>query len=409
MSMPDFTENIENIVRFHTSVINYAPVSFKRYLYNKIDFNERLIGIVGQRGVGKSTLMLQYIKNNFASPDEALYISLDNPIAAGINLTLFAEEFAAKDGKLLVLDEVHKYRDFYAHIKAIYDSFKELKIIFSGSSELHLKKGSTDLSRRALVYNMGGLSFREFINFETGLNFQPVGLEDIIKNHYDISVNVISKIKPLYYFKKYLEHGYYPFYKEGKSGGYLVKLYSLINEVLEGDMVILGLIHPAHVYKVKKLLELLCESQPFKVNIEKLASSSEIDRNTAYKYLKNLHESNLIIAMRQKAKGYGIMTKPDKLYLNNSNLAYALCSNYDIGTIREIFFANQVLSLYKVNVHKTCDFIVNDKYVFEVGGKNKDFSQTKDIKIQENSFIAADGIETGYKRKIPLWLFGFLY
>ncbi len=287
----------------------------------------------------------------------------------------------------------------------MHDSFKKLKVIFSGSSELHLKKGGVDLSRRTLIYIMNGLSFREFINFETGINLQSVSLEDIIKNHYDISSSIASKIKPLFYFEKYLKHGYYPFYKDGQSG-YLIKLYNLINEVLEGDMVILGLIHPSHIYKIKKLLDLLCESEPFKINLEKMAASAEIDRNTAYKYIKNLNDLNLVIAMHQKAKGYGIMTKPDKLYLNNSNLAYALCNNYGIGTIREIFFANQVSSVHKVNTHKTCDFIVDDEFVFEVGGKNKDFSQTKDI---ENSFIAADGIETGYKRKIPLWLFGFLY
>ncbi|MGC8555384.1 MAG: ATP-binding protein, partial [Candidatus Acidulodesulfobacterium sp.] len=386
--MADF---LENIIRFHASIINDTPLSFTRYLYDKIDFNERLIGIVGQRGVGKSTLMLQYLKKNFTDPEEGLYLSLDNPIAAGINLTLFAEDFVAKNGKLLVLDEVHKYNNFHQHIKSIYDSFKKLKIIFSGSSELHLKKDGVDLSRRAIVYNMNGLSFREFINLETGLNFPTLSIKDIIENHYEVSLNITSQIKPLSYFGKYLNYGYYPFYKENKSG-YLIKLYNVINEVLEGDMVILGLIHPSHIHKIKKLLDILCSSDPFKINIEKLAASAEIDRNTVYKYIKNLNESHLITVLYQKAKGYGIMTKPEKLYLNNPNLVYALCNNNSLGTIREIFFINQVSAVQKVNSHKSGDFIVDDKFIFEIGGKNKDFSQIKDI---ENSFLALDGIETG--------------
>ena len=398
-------DSLENIVRFHAGIINDTPLSFTRYLYDQIDFNERLIGILGQRGVGKSTLMLQYLKKNFTDPEDGLYLSLDNPIAAGVNLTLFAEDFVAKNGKLLVLDEVHKYNDFHRHIKAIYDSFKKLKIIFSGSSELRLKTDGIDLSRRAMIYNMNGLSFREFVNLETGLNFPAVNIEDIVKNHYAMSLDITSRIKPLSYFDKYLNYGYYPFYKESKSG-YLIKLYNVINEVLEGDMIILGLIHPSHIHKIKKLLDVLCASDPFKINIEKLAASAEIDRNTVYKYIKNLNESHLITVLYQKAKGYGIMTKPEKLYLNNPNLVYALCNNNSIGTIREIFFLNQVSAVQKINSNKSGDFIVDDKYIFEIGGKNKDFSQIKDM---ENSFLALDGIETGYKRKIPLWLFGFLY
>ena len=400
--MPNF---LDNIVRFHTAIINDTPLLFTRYLYDNIDFSERLIGIVGQRGVGKSTLMLQYLKKNFANPEEGIYISLDNPIAANIDLTIFAEEFVANNGKLLVLDEVHKYNNFYQHIKSVHDSFKKLKIIFSGSSELHLRKEGIDLSRRAMIYNMNGLSFREFINLETGLNFAPITLEDIIQNHYDISVNIAGKIKPLFYLKKYLNYGYYPFYRENERG-YLVKLYNVINEVLEGDMVILGLLHPLHIHKIKKLLDILCVSDPFKINIEKLGALAEIDRNTVYKYIKNLSDSHLIIVLHQNTKGYGIMTKPEKLYLNNSNLVYALCGGGSTGTIREIFFVNQVSAVQKVNLHKSGDFLVGNKFVFEVGGKNKDFSQIKNI---ENSFLAIDGIETGYKRKIPLWLFGFLY
>jgi len=254
------------------------------------------------------------------------------------------------------------------------------------------------------LYRVNGMSFREFIAFESGEWFDAYRLDELLQNHTDIAFEINERIKPFEYFKSYLEYGYYPFYKENLNN-YNQKLLEIINVVLESDLPMIFNIEPKNIFKLKKLLSLLCQSKPYELNISKLSTKIEINRNTLYHYLHYLEAGSLTKMIKQRSKGDGILIKPEKLYLNNTNLNYAYCETHEIGTIREQFFVNQLYQ-YSIYYSKKGDFWVDNRYTFEVGGKNKDFKQIKDI---PNSFLALDDIEIGFEAKIPLWLFGFLY
>jgi len=377
---------------------------FKRYMHDSFDMNEKLIGIIGSRGVGKTTFILQYLQELDVPFEKKLYFSADHFQAVKYSLYEIAEEFSKQGGKVLAIDEIHKYPNFEMELKSIYDTF-DLKVIFSGSSALTLEHSKADLSRRAVLYRVNGMSFREFLEYETGQKFDTYKLEDIFTNHTSIALNINSKIKPFEYFKKYLEYGYYPFYKENKNN-YSQKLLEIVNVVLESDLPLIFNIEPKNVFKLKKLLSLLCQSKPYELNISKLSTKIEINRNTLYSYLHYLEAGSLTKMIKQHSKGDGILTKPEKLYLNNTNLNFSYCEERDIGTLREQFFVNQLHLLYSVYYSKIGDFLIDGKYIVEIGGKNKSFKQIKDV---ENSFVVSDDIEIGSGNKIPLWLFGFLY
>ena len=377
---------------------------FKRYMHNSLDMNEKLIGIIGSRGVGKTTFILQYLKELDIPFEKKLYFSADHFQAVKYSLYEIAEEFSKQGGKVLAIDEIHKYPNFEMELKSIYDTF-DLKVIFSGSSALKLEHAKADLSRRAVLYRVNGMSFREFLEYETGQEFDAYGLEDILKRHTDIALDINAKVKPFEYFKKYLEHGYYPFYKENRNN-YSQKLLEVVNVVLESDLPLIFNIEPKNVFKLKKLLSLLCQSKPYELNISKLSTKIEINRNTLYSYLHYLEAGSLTTMVKQLSKGDGILTKPEKLYLNNTNLNFSYCAEHDVGTLREQFFVNQLHLHYTVHYSKIGDFLIDGQYIVEIGGKNKGFKQIKDI---ENSFVVADNIEIGSGSKIPLWLFGFLY
>ena len=284
----------------------------------------------------------------------------------------------------------------------------KLKVIFSGSSAIRLQNARFDLSRRAVLYRVNGMSFREFIEFETGQSLSSYTLEEILMNHTQITYDLRTKFKPFEYFEKYLKYGYYPFYKENLNT-YSQKLNEIINVVLESDLPIVFNIEPKNISKLKKLLSLLCISKPYELNITKLSQKIEINRNTLYNYLNYLNyleAGSLIRMIRQHAKGESIFVKPEKLYLNNTNLNDVYCQSSDTGTLRESFFANQLAVMHDVSYAKKGDFLIDDRYTVEVGGKKKSYEQIKDL---EDSFIAADGIEAGFGNKIPLWLFGFMY
>ncbi|MCF6206846.1 MAG: AAA family ATPase [Sulfurovum sp.] len=366
--------------------------------------NDKLIGIIGSRGVGKSTFILQYLKSLDVPIEKKLYFNADHFEVMNHSIYEIASEFYKRGGKVLAVDEIHKYPFFAMELKSIYDSF-DLRVIFSGSSALELENAKYDLSRRAFLYRVNGMSFREFLEFERGIKFDAYSLDEILKNHTKIAYEITSKIKPFEYFNKYLEYGYYPFYKQNKSH-YKNKLYEVINTVLESDLPIIFNIEAKNIHKLKKLLSLLCVSKPYELNISKLAQKIEINRQTLYTYLHYLELGGLIKLVKSKTKGDSIFTKPEKLYLNNTNLNSSYCYNSDIGTIREEFFVNQISQSNIINYSKKGDFLVNDKYTFEIGGKNKSFEQVKDI---PNSYVVADDIEVGFGNKIPLWLFGFLY
>jgi len=377
---------------------------FKRYMHYKFDMNEKLIGIIGSRGVGKTTFILQYLKELNIPLHKKFYFSADHFLAIKYSLYEIAEEFYKQGGEVLAIDEIHKYPNFEIELKSIYDTF-DLKVIFSGSSALRLEHSKTDLSRRAVLYRVNGLSFREFLEFERKETFKSYPLKEILENHTQIAFEINERIKPFEYFRKYLQYGYYPFYKENINN-YNQKLLEIINVVLESDLPLIFNIEPKNIFKLKKLLFLICQSKPYELNISKLSTKIEINRNTLYNYLHYLEAGSLTKMIRQRSKGDGILTKPEKLYLNNTNLNHSYCQKYEIGTLREEFFVNQLSLEHTVHYSKIGDFIIDEKYIFEIGGKNKSFKQ---IQNTPNSFLAIDDVENGFGSKIPLWLFGFLY
>jgi len=390
--------------KYHYINKKIEQLHYKRYFFDIVDFNERLIGIIGARGIGKTTFLLQYLDSLDIRTNQKLYFSIDSIITSNTTLFEIAEDFSNLGGKILVIDEIHKYPNFEVELKEIYD-FLDLKVIFSGSSAIVLEHKKADLSRRAILYRVKGLSFREFLEMKLGINFKKLTLEDILENHIDLAISISKKIKPLQYFKDYLQIGYYPFYFETPNTYYL-KLEETINTVIESDLPIIFNIEPTNIAKLKKLVSFICDSKPYELNITSLSKKIGIDRKTLYQYIHYLSLGDIFLKVLPKTKGDTIFSKPSKLYLNNTNLNYCYCTNYDKGTIREGFFVNQLNKIVNIQYSKIGDFLVDEKYIVEIGGKNKSFKQIKDIK---NSFVIADDIEVGFGSKIPLWLFGFLY
>jgi len=307
-------------------------------------------------------------------------------------------------GRVLLIDEIHKYPDFELQLKEIYD-FLDIHVIFSGSSAIVLEHKKGDLSRRAVLYRVAGMSFREYLELGTGQSFAAVSLEEIVTDHIDIAREITRRIKPLEAFGAYLRYGYYPFYFETPDTYYL-KLEETINTVIESDLPMIFNIEPSNITKLKKLVAYLCDTKPYELNITALSKKIGIDRKTLYQYIHYLTLGNVLLKVLPRAKGDTVFAKPSKLYLGNTNLNYCYCDHHNIGTLREVFFANQLREIAQVHYAKQGDFMVGGKYLFEVGGKNKGFDQIKNL---PDSFIAADEIEVGFGNKIPLWLFGFLY
>ena len=379
-------------------------IAYRRYFFDRIDFDERLIGLVGARGIGKTTFLLQYLQSLDLSDEKKLYISVDSVITSGLKLFEIAEDFSNIGGKVLVIDEIHKYRDFELSLKEIYD-FLDLQVIFSGSSAMVIEHKKADLSRRAVIYRLEGLSFREFLELKLGKTFRAYGLQEILDDHVAIAKSITKRLKPLEYFVEYLQTGYYPFYFESPRS-YCLKLEETINTVIESDLPIIFNIEPANIHKLKQLTAYLCGAKPYELNLSALAQKIGINRKTLYQYIHYLSLGNIFGRLEAKGKGDNIFSKPAKLYLNNPNLYHCYCEESEKGTIRETFFMNMLRVDHTLRYPKRGDFWVDDRYLFEIGGKNKGFGQIKDM---PDSFIAADGIEVGFGRKIPLWLFGFLY
>jgi predicted AAA+ superfamily ATPase len=358
-------------------------------------------------------MILQHLKEHYIDTTLALYISVDNPFFKNISLYEFALEFEKLGGEVLYIDEIHKYHEWATHIKSIYDSSK-LKLVISGSSMIQINKQQADLSRRVLPYRLANLSFREYLLFKNIAHLKPYTLEEILSDHFKIASTIIRDIKPLAHFKEYLISGCYPFMIEHEKN-YNHYLIGIINQILEVDMPYATNIKHAQIDKIKKLVYLLSTSVPVKPNISKLATSVEVSRPTLIEYIHYLELGSLTNSVNQKARGYKVISKPDKLFMYNTNLMNTISNNADKGTQRESFFVNQVKSANYNNpkliderllLSNNGDFLIDNKHTIEVGGKDKSFQQIKDI---PNSFIAADDIEVGFDSKIPLWLFGFLY
>jgi hypothetical protein len=399
---------MEELVEKYHRKLGYINTDFVRSLEGDINWNARLIGIKGARGVGKTTMLLQHLKLGFASElDKTLYVTLDSIWFSNHTLVDLADTFVKRGGKFLFLDEVHKYPNWSQELKNIYDDYPLLQVVFTGSPLLEILNARADLSRRAIIYNMQGLSFREYLNIETGQYFERLTLDNILKNHKkEASIITAANISPLMYFDRYLKQGYYPFYQE-ELNLYLPRLEEVITMMLEIELPLLRGLDPAYVNKIKQLLLIISESVPFIPNVSKLSGKIGIARGTLLLYFQYLDEIGLTINLFKEAGGISRLQKPLKVYLENSNLMYALSPQaVNTGNKRETFFANQLNYAHKIRYSDTGDFIVDEKFIFEIGGKDK---TNKQIAATENSFIAADGIEYGYQNKIPLWLFGFLY
>jgi len=396
----------DRLQQWFYKTVQAVPTEFKRYLWHQINWESRFIIITGARGVGKTTMILQYIKEQLPINEETLYVRMDDLYFNRYSLVEFAEEFASYNGKFLFLDEIHKYPGWSREVKIIYDQFPELKLVLTGSSTTEISKGEGDLSRRALFYHLPGLSFREYMAFENKLKYNPVTLDDLIHNSLEMTLDITEKIHPLPLFHDYLKTGYYPFYKEDPEG-FHKRLNQIINTTLDTDIPASLLLDYRAIFNMRKLLGLITEMVPFKPNITKLSQQIGLSRESLIKYLQYLKKADLIELLFSSRKGVSRLNKPEKIYLNNTSIIFALYPTQpNIGNLRETFFINQLHVNHTVSYPEKGDFWVDNTYLFEVGGKSKTGDQ---IVHTDNAWIAADNIEIAVGKKMPLWLFGFLY
>lgn len=397
---------MEKLTELFRKKIASTNMDFIRNLEAQINWKARLICIRGARGTGKTTLMLQHIKKTFKNLEKVIYVSLDNLYFSDHSLLDFVDSFAKHGGRFLFLDEVHKYPDWSRTIKNIYDDYPELHVAFTGSSLLEILNARSDLSRRALVYNLQGLSFREYLKLTADADFPILTLDEILKKNEKLSADIVSKIKPFEFFDDYLKFGYYPYFLEGIDD-YYTRLNETVNMILEVELPLLRKVEVAYIGKIKKLLSAIGKSAPFIPNTTELSSRIQIARQTLLQYFQYLEESKLIFQVFKKSRGLGNLEKPDKIFLENTNLMYLLGdAETNEGNVRETFAFNQLSHSHEVLFSEKSDFFVDKKFTFEIGGKNKKRKQIQDI---PNSYILADDIEFGTDRRIPLWLLGFLY
>jgi predicted AAA+ superfamily ATPase len=400
-------EEIEPIFRTSNRLIRETDCGFHRYLSKEIDWNEPFVCIMGARGAGKTTLMLQHIKENFGEgSDKAIYMSLDS-LWFSNNSVLESVEYLYSHGFTHVfLDEVHHVgKDWSLLLKNLSDQFPSMSFAYSGSSLLKLDKGRGDLSRRQSIYRLRGLSFREYLEFEGVGRYEPLELGQIVKDHISLASRICSDIKILPYFDKYRRCGFYPFYKRSPTH-YLNQLLETVHKVLDVDYPGIEEVSQDTIRKAKKMLMILSSSCPQTPNMSALYRELGTERAQGLKMLSALERAGLLALLPPKGETLKNMSKPEKIYCDNTNLMYALVQNANIGTLRETFFCNQVRKDHAVVFTERGDFLVDGKWTFEVGGKGKGFDQIKNL---PDSYVVNDDVEVGFGNKIPLWLFGFLY
>lgn len=395
---------MQRLIGHYTRLIANTNLDKKRYLFHQINWKDRLIGITGSRGTGKTTLLLQHIKEE-KMERFSLYVSLDNIYFAQNTLSDLAHEFYLNGGTHLFLDEVHRYADWAVEIKNLYDSYPDLHLVFTGSSILEIYKAQADLSRRSVMYDLTGLSFREFLYFEDIIELPACSLDTILSDHMSIASEITMKIKVMPAFRNYLQYGYYPFYKESIDA-YYDRIMGIINVILENDLPAIVTLQYATVLKIKRLLIHIASLVPYTPNINDLSGHVETDRKSLLSYLQYLDRAKLLLLLHSNTKRLAELAKPTKLYMDNTNLLFSLSQNTQSGTLRETFFANQLSHLHQLSVPNIGDFLVDDYWLFEVGGKGKTFKQIRNV---ENSYVAYDDMEIGMGNKIPLWLLGFEY
>ena len=377
-----------------------VSTKYVRYLHDKIEWKSRLIAILGARGVGKSTLVLQHIKL-YEDINTTLYVSADNIYFSAHTLLDLANEFYNLGGKALYIDEIHKYNNWSQEIKNIYDSFPDLRIVYTGSSILELEKGGADLSRRKLEYRLPGLSFREYLMISREINVKTHSLQEILTHKVEFPY---SDHKPLALFKEYMKEGYYPFFNDY---GYYMRLSSIVNQILENDIKDFAEMTVSTARALKKLMYIIAQSVPFKPNYSKISNDIDVNRKLASDLMIYLEKAQLITILRDNSFGISSLGKVEKIYLNNTNLSYALVGEMtDIGNARETVFLSLLNPIYDITSSPHSDFIVDKKYTFELGGKNKKQKQIKDVK---DSYLVKDDIEYGSANIVPLWTFGLLY
>lgn len=397
---------MEALFNQYQSLIRQSFPEFKRFLFDEIHWSSRLIGIKGARGTGKTTMLLQWLKSQKLPPQKAIYISLDDIYFSNNSLKETLIEFHEKGGEIAVLDEVHKYSNWSKEIKNIYDFYPNLKIIFTGSSILDISKQEADLSRRAVIYELPGLSYREYLVLRHNLKLPQFSLSEIIENRSNIQAFLPADFQPLVHFSEYLKLGYYPFLLDEPQTSHL-RMNQLIRTVVETDMAELKDFDLRNAKKILQLLYVIAQQVPFKPNISSLAEQTGIHRNTLNNYLHFLEQAKMISLLYTAGRSTAVLQKPDKIYLNNPNLIHALAEDKsNIGNIRETFFNTHVSHVAELSLPKNGDFYVDNKYTFEVGGKNKNKKQLEGI---ENGYVVKDDISFSSGDTIPLWLFGFLY
>ena len=398
---------IQDLYTSSIRLVRDVDCRFKRYMYFSIDWEDRMLCIRGAKGVGKTTMMLQYIKEHFSKTSEALYASLDDLWFAEHRLVELAEYHYTHGGTHLFLDEVHRYpfQTWSTELKNIRDKYPTLHIVFSGSSLLQLNQSSADLSRRCIFYDIRGLSFREYLLLEKGIDLPVLNLTCLLDYHESIAAEITSNTKVLPLFDEYLRQGYYPFYREYRRS-YTKAIQQVITNIIDTDMPAVRRMEYITSVKLKRLFVLISQLVPFTLNLTSLGQQIESPRQTVLKMCVLLQEASLLNLLYSEKLNMNQLSKPEKLYLENTNLLYAMSSRAEIGTVRETFFVNQLKESHDIAYTDKGDFKIDQTYTFEIGGKGKGFSQIKDI---PNSFVVADEIEIGFSNKIPLWLFGLLY
>ena len=378
---------------------------FKRYLYSQINWKARLIGIKGPRGVGKTTMLLQHILENYEDVDKTLYASLDDLWFSSHTLMELIDWAYQHGITRLYLDEVHRYDQWSINLKNIYDNYPDMSIVYTSSSLLIMDNANVDLSRRQTIYTLYGMSFREFLSYEGIINLDAVTFDDLLNNHVRYAIQITKDIKVTPLFESYLEYGYYPFYRESIED-FPIRLRETISVVIENDLPAVENVSFETVQKVKRLLMIISERVPFEPNMSELWGLLATNNELGLRMLYALDKAQILGLLTSKPKNYRYLYKPDKIFLGNSNLMHVLCPRVDKGNERETFFYSQLRVSNEIKYPKKGDFYVNDKYLFEVGGRRKTFEQIKDI---SDSFLAVDDTEVGHDSRIPLWMFGLLY
>lgn len=399
-------EGLDQILRIYNRRLQGTPEGFKRYLIDKIDWRDNLIAIKGAKGTGKTTMLLQHIKESFTDKDKALYLSLDNLWFETHSINDLVEYHYTHGGTHLFLDEVHYYSKWKTLIKNINDDYPGLHVVYTGSSMLKIDSGVADLSRRQLPYTLHGMSFREYLLYEGLAEMEPISLDLLLRDHRRIAEDILSNgMKILPAFGEYLRYGYYPFYKSVYSG-FEIRLQQVVNHVLENDYPIIEGVEQSTIRKTKRMFMILAEQVPQTPNMSNLYNELETDRNQGLKMLYALEKAGLLALLSDKPKHIDKLSRPEKIFMDNSNLMYAYAIAPNIGTVRETFFLSQLAVDHSVTYPAKGDFLVDGKYLFEVGGRKKSFEQIKDV---ADSYLAVDDTEIGHHNRIPLWMFGLLY